>query len=72
MVRSFLDLNRHMIEFLYLCAYFVITVIFPGHEESYNPPPEYLPTEEEVNAQQLLIVFVLLAFYDFEVIIHYI
>lgn len=20
----------------------------PGHEESYNPPPEYLPTEEEV------------------------
>lgn len=22
----------------------------PGHEESYNPPPEYLPTEEEVAA----------------------
>ena len=21
----------------------------PGHEESYNPLPEYLPTEEEVN-----------------------
>lgn len=21
----------------------------PGHEESYNPPPEYLPTEEEVS-----------------------
>ena len=20
----------------------------PGHGESYNPPPEYLPTEEEV------------------------
>lgn len=20
----------------------------PGHEESYNPPPEYLPTQEEV------------------------
>jgi hypothetical protein len=20
----------------------------PGHEESYNPPPEYLPSEEEV------------------------
>ena len=20
----------------------------PGHEESYNPPPEYLPTEAEV------------------------
>lgn len=20
----------------------------PGHAESYNPPPEYLPTEEEV------------------------
>ncbi|KAL4425519.1 hypothetical protein ABPG75_009535 [Micractinium tetrahymenae] len=26
----------------------------PGHEESYNPPPEYLPTEEERNAAQLL------------------
>lgn len=22
----------------------------PGHEESYNPPPEYLPTEEEITA----------------------
>ncbi|XP_046843555.1 ribosome biogenesis protein bop1-like isoform X2 [Xenia sp. Carnegie-2017] len=22
----------------------------PGHEESYNPPPEYLPTEEEIKA----------------------
>lgn len=22
----------------------------PGHEESYNPPPEYIPTEEEKNA----------------------
>ena len=21
----------------------------PGHAESYNPPPEYLPSEEEVN-----------------------
>ena len=21
----------------------------PGHSESYNPPPEYLPTEEEVS-----------------------
>ncbi|KAI3438768.1 hypothetical protein D9Q98_001186 [Chlorella vulgaris] len=26
----------------------------PGHEESYNPAPEYLPTEEERNAEQLL------------------
>ncbi|PSC76374.1 ribosome biogenesis BOP1-like protein [Micractinium conductrix] len=26
----------------------------PGHEESYNPPKEYLPTEEEKNGQQLL------------------
>ncbi|PRW59011.1 ribosome biogenesis BOP1-like protein [Chlorella sorokiniana] len=26
----------------------------PGHEESYNPPAEYLPTEEEKNAAQLL------------------
>ena len=23
-------------------------VRLPGHSESYNPPPEYLPTEEEV------------------------
>ncbi|KAG6550611.1 hypothetical protein Mapa_007864 [Marchantia paleacea] len=26
----------------------------PGHEESYNPPEEYIPTQEEVNAYQLL------------------
>ncbi|KAL3150329.1 Ribosome biogenesis protein 1 [Trebouxia sp. C0010 RCD-2024] len=26
----------------------------PGHEESYNPPKEYLPSEEERNAQELL------------------
>lgn len=25
----------------------------PGHEESYNPPPEYIATEEERNAAQL-------------------
>lgn len=25
----------------------------PGHEESYNPPPEYLPTEEEVSRQEV-------------------
>lgn len=25
----------------------------PGHEESYNPPPEYVPTEEERNAALL-------------------
>lgn len=26
-------------------------VPLPGHEESYNPPPEYLFTEEEVRAK---------------------
>ncbi|GBG74592.1 hypothetical protein CBR_g19000 [Chara braunii] len=26
----------------------------PGHEESYNPPLEYLPTEEERNAYELM------------------
>eukprot|EP00850_Spirogloea_muscicola_P002471 SM000009S23600 [mRNA] locus=s9:1013105:1019315:+ [translate_table: standard] len=26
----------------------------PGHEESYNPPVEYLPTEEEVKSYQLM------------------
>lgn len=25
----------------------------PGHEESYNPPPEYLPTQEEVRETHL-------------------
>ena len=25
-----------------------VVLIFTGHAESYNPPPEYLPTEEEV------------------------
>ena len=28
--------------------------IIAGHEESYNPPPEYLPTAEEVLVQYLL------------------
>ena len=27
----------------------------PGHDESYNPLPEYLPTEEEVSWLQVLI-----------------
>jgi ribosome biogenesis protein ERB1 len=26
----------------------------PGHAESYNPPPEYLPTEEEIKAWELM------------------
>ncbi|CAM6119646.1 unnamed protein product [Calypogeia fissa] len=26
----------------------------PGHEESYNPPEEYIPTQEEINAYQLM------------------
>lgn len=26
----------------------------PGHEESYNPPPEYLPTEEEIAAWEAM------------------
>ncbi|KAF5744001.1 hypothetical protein HS088_TW08G00589 [Tripterygium wilfordii] len=26
----------------------------PGHEESYNPSPEYIPTEEEINSYQLM------------------
>ncbi|KAJ7954287.1 Ribosome biogenesis protein BOP1-like [Quillaja saponaria] len=26
----------------------------PGHEESYNPSPEYIPTQEEINSYQLL------------------
>ncbi|KAJ7520808.1 hypothetical protein O6H91_19G023800 [Diphasiastrum complanatum] len=26
----------------------------PGHEESYNPPFEYIPTQEEVNSYQLM------------------
>ncbi|XP_004485462.1 ribosome biogenesis protein BOP1 homolog [Cicer arietinum] len=27
---------------------------FPGHDESYNPPLEYIPTQEEINSYQLL------------------
>ena len=27
-------------------------MLLPGHEESYNPPPEYLPTKEEVSSQR--------------------
>ncbi|KZV48667.1 hypothetical protein F511_10353 [Dorcoceras hygrometricum] len=26
----------------------------PGHDESYNPSPEYIPTQEEVNSYQLM------------------
>ncbi|KAK4776095.1 hypothetical protein SAY87_024056 [Trapa incisa] len=26
----------------------------PGLEESYNPPPEYIPTQEEINSYQLM------------------
>ncbi|KAJ8755615.1 hypothetical protein K2173_022210 [Erythroxylum novogranatense] len=26
----------------------------PGHEESYNPSPEYIPTQEEINSYQLM------------------
>lgn len=26
-----------------------------GHEESYNPPPEYLPTEEEVREMRWIV-----------------
>ncbi|KAG9445051.1 hypothetical protein H6P81_016391 [Aristolochia fimbriata] len=27
---------------------------FPGHEESYNPSVEYIPTQEEINSYQLM------------------
>lgn len=27
-------------------------VRLPGHDESYNPPPEYLPTKEEVRLEK--------------------
>ncbi|KAL3697695.1 hypothetical protein R1sor_011771 [Riccia sorocarpa] len=26
----------------------------PGHDESYNPPEEYIPTQEEINSYQLM------------------
>jgi hypothetical protein len=29
---------------------------FSGHDESYNPPPEYLPTEDEVRSVALSVV----------------
>ncbi|KAJ1421339.1 WD40/YVTN repeat-like-containing domain superfamily [Sesbania bispinosa] len=27
---------------------------FPGHDESYNPPLEYIPSQEEINSYQLM------------------
>lgn len=30
--------------------HFIVT----GHEESYNPPVEYIPTQEEVNSYELM------------------
>ena len=38
---------------LYIIYNFDFFVLSPGHEESYNPPPEYLPTEEEVMLNKL-------------------
>ena len=34
----------------------MISSMFSGHDESYNPPPEYLPTEEEVRTALLHVV----------------
>lgn len=28
--------------------------LFSGHEESYNPSLEYIPTQEEINSYQLM------------------
>lgn len=30
------------------------TFQFSGHEESYNPSLEYIPTQEEINSYQLM------------------
>lgn len=30
------------------------TFVFSGHEESYNPPVEYIPTQEEINSYKLM------------------
>lgn len=32
----------------------IISFFFSGHDESYNPPLEYIPTQEEINSYQLL------------------
>jgi ribosome biogenesis protein ERB1 len=32
----------------------IISFCFPGHDESYNPPLEYIPTQEEINSYQLM------------------
>lgn len=32
----------------------IISFCFSGHDESYNPPLEYIPTQEEINSYQLM------------------
>jgi len=29
-------------------------MVYPGHEESYNPSIEYIPTQEEIDSYQLM------------------
>jgi hypothetical protein len=29
-------------------------MVYPGHEESYNPSVEYIPTQEEIDSYQLM------------------
>ena len=47
--------------FICLCSRILFSVVFdlynfvfPGHEESYNPSLEYIPTEEEKAAYELM------------------
>ena len=35
-----------------ICLSLSLAPLHSGHDESYNPPPEYLPTEEEVSRTQ--------------------
>ena len=39
---------------LILSKFLLILHGYPGHEESYNPSVEYIPTQEEIDSYQLM------------------
>lgn len=39
---------------LFFKDFSLCNLCFPGHEESYNPSPEFIPTEEEIAGYKLM------------------
>ena len=43
----------HLVLMYYIIFYWFF-MVYPGHEESYNPSIEYIPTQEEIDSYQLM------------------